>query len=124
MDKKILIVDDEKDVLLVLEKELTGRGYFVITTDNGRDALKLARLKQPNLVILDVLMPHMDGPEVAMKLKENPKTKHIPIIFLSCLRLESEAADDRMVGEHVMFSKPYDPEELASTIEELLTEDV
>ena len=119
--KKILVVDDEKDVLLVLKKELAGRGYFVITADNGKDAIMLARSKQPSLIILDVLMPGMDGPEVAIKLKENPKTRDIPIMFLSCLYPKSEeVAKGHMVGVQVVFAKPYDPEELVSTIEELL----
>jgi CheY-like chemotaxis protein len=122
MDRKnILIVDDEKDVLKVLEKELTGRGYFIITADNGEDAIMLARSKQPGLIILDVLMPGMDGPEVAIKLKENPKTKDIPIMFLSCLYpKEEEVEKGHMVGVQVMFAKPYDPDELVSMIEELL----
>ena len=122
MDRcSILIVDDERDVLLVLRKELTGRGYFVITADNGEDAIMLAKSKQPDLIILDVLMPGMDGPEVAINLQQHPKTKDIPIMFLSCLYPKSEeVAKGHMVGVQVMFSKPYDPEELASTIEGLL----
>jgi len=122
MDRKnILIVDDEKDVLKVLEKELTGRGYFIITAVNGEDAIRLARSKQPDLIILDVLMPGMDGPEVAIKLKENPLTKDIPVMFLSCLYPKKEEIQKgHMVGVQVMFAKPYDPDELVGMIEELL----
>jgi len=119
--KKILVVDDERDVLSVLRKELTARGYFVITADNGEDAIMLARSRQPGLIILDVLMPGMDGPETAIKLKENPKTRDIPIMFLSCLYPKSEeVAKGHMVGVQLMFAKPYDPDELVSTIEGLL----
>jgi CheY-like chemotaxis protein len=73
MDKKtILIVDDEADVLLLLEKGLTNQGYSVISASNGEDAVIAAWSHQPDLIILDVLMPGMDGPEVDIKLKEDP----------------------------------------------------
>ncbi len=60
--KKILIVDDEKDILLMLKKRLTAKGYFVITATNGADALMLANSKHPDIIVLDILMPGMDGP--------------------------------------------------------------
>ena len=88
--KKILIVDDENDVLILLKKGLTVKGYFVITATNGEDAIVLARSKHPDLIILDVLMPGMDGPEVDAKLKEDPKTKDIPIMFLTGLYTKKE----------------------------------
>ncbi len=63
--KKILIVDDEKDALFILERELAARGYSIIVTDNGNDALNLAKSEHPDLIILDIWMLGMDGPEVA-----------------------------------------------------------
>ena len=80
---KILIVDDEQDALSILEKELAGRGYSVISADNGHDAINLAKSEYPDLIILDLWMPGMDGAEVDAKLKGDLKTRDIPVIFLS-----------------------------------------
>lgn len=124
MDRKnILIVDDEKDVLMVLEKGLTAEGYSVITASNGNEAIDLAKSRHPDLVILDVLMPGMDGGEVARKLKDVLETKDIPVVFLTGMfpaRKESE--DFRMVAEHVLFDKPYEILKLINVIENVLLE--
>ena len=123
MAKKILIVDDEQDTLLVLERGLAAEGYTIITTDNGKDALVLAKSELPDLVILDVLMPGMDGGEVAGRLKEATATKDIPVIFLTGMfprRKESE--DFRMVADHVLFDKPYEILKLINVIENILLE--
>ena len=120
--KKILIVDDEKDALLILEKELAGRGYSVISADNGSDALNLAKSQYPDLIILDIWMPEMDGTEVAAKLQENPKTKNIPIIYLSCLfqKIKGEA-QGRVVEGKVLIAKPYSIKKLSTQIERLVS---
>ena len=119
--KTILIADDEKDVLLMLEKRLKAKGYFVITASNGIDALALAKSKHPDLIVLDILMPDIDGPDVAARLKENPKTKDIPVIFLTCLYSKSEEAEKgHQLRNDMIFAKPYDSEDLVSTIEGLL----
>jgi len=80
---QILVVDDEADVLLLLRKGLAAEGYSVITADNGKDAVMLAESEHPDLIILDVLMPDIDGGEVARRLKESPETGNIPVIFLT-----------------------------------------
>ncbi len=118
--KKILIVDDEKDALFILERELAARGYSVIVADNGNDALNLAKSEHPDLIILDIWMPGMDGPEVAAKLMEDPKTKDIPVIFLTCLFQKREGEEQgRVVAGKVLIAKPYSIEGLAAQIERL-----
>ncbi len=118
--KKILIVDDEKDALSILEKELAGRGYSVISADNGSDAINLAKSQYPDLIILDIWMPGMDGPEVAEKLQEDPKTKHIPVIFLTCLFQKREKEEQgRVVAGKVLIAKPYSIDGLSAQIERL-----
>lgn len=121
-ESKILVVDDEQGVLTVLDKALTSEGYSVITADNGSDAIKLAESEQPGLIILDVLMPEMDGGEVARRLKESPSTSHIPVIFLTCLLSREEEAriEDHEIGGHVFIAKPYDITGLLAHIEKLL----
>jgi len=119
--KKILIVDDEMDTRLVLEKALAVEGYSVIAGYNGNNALSLVRSKRPDLIILDKILGDMLGEEVAAKLKEDPNTKDIPIIFLSALFSEADEAEKRHVlGDERMFAKPYDMEKLLTAIEELL----
>jgi CheY-like chemotaxis protein len=118
---KILLVDDEKDVLLVLTKRLVAQGYIVITADNGHDAITLAKSKAPDLIILDVLMPGMDGGEVAEKLRNDPQTQNIPVIFLTALLAKAEECkEEHTTARSITFAKPVDTEELLSQIKKLL----
>ncbi|MFH1998769.1 MAG: response regulator [Planctomycetota bacterium] len=120
-NKKILVVDDEPDVLKVLEKRLMNEGYQVIKADNGRRALMLAEKENPDLVILDIDMPDMDGGEVAARLKDGDKTKHIPVLFLSCLVTEKDENDHNVVGDSMFMAKPYSPDKLIREIQKLTT---
>jgi CheY-like chemotaxis protein len=126
MSKKILIVDDEQDTLSVLGKGLTAEGYLIIKADNGGDALVLATSERPDLIILDVLMPGMDGGEVARRLKGIPETEDIPVIFLTGMfpkrEEEEEEEEGHTVAGHVLFDKPYDVLKLATAIRKLLQE--
>lgn len=83
--KKILMVDDEPDILRVLDKRLTLEGFEIISTDDGLQAPSLAKSHQPDMIILDLQMPNIDGGELAYQLKADPSTEHIPILFLSSL---------------------------------------
>lgn len=120
-NKTILVVDDEPDVLKVLEKRLQNEGYQVIKANNGKKALMLAEQEKPDLVILDIDMPDMDGGEVAARLKDGDKTRHIPVLFLSCLVTQKEENDDSVVGDSVFMAKPYNPDKLISEVEKLTT---
>jgi len=119
--KKILIVDDEMDTRLVLEKGLAAEGYSVITAYNGNNALSLASSKPPDLIMLDSVLGDMSGEEVATKLRKDPKTKNIPIIFLSALFSKTDKIEKGYAfSGKKMFAKPYDMEKLLTAIEELL----
>ena len=115
--KTILIVDDEKDVLLVTEKRLTLAGYRVITADNGAEALLAAKSQRPDLIVLDVQMPGMDGGEIGYKLKENPITQNIPVVYSTCLISESESYG---CSDKVMLAKSKDSKELIDVINKIL----
>ena len=118
---KILLVDDEKDILLTLTKRLVSQGYIVITADNGYDAIALAKSKAPDLIILDILMPQMDGGEVAEKLRNDPKTENIPVIFLTALLAKTEDCKEKhTIARNITFAKPVDTEELLTEIKKLL----
>ena len=115
--KKILIVDDQPDVRFVLEQILTAEAYACLTANNGCDALALANVHYPDLIILDILMPHENGDRIAAQLKDCPKTKDIPIIFLTCLYSKTEELEKgRACGGNLIFAKPFEPEELLASI--------
>lgn len=119
--KKILVVDDEKDVLFMLEKRLTARGYSVITATNGTNAIALAKSQHPDLIILDILMPGMDGGQVAAQLQTHPLTRSIPVIFLTALLTKTEEyQNNHVINRNITFAKPFDTEELLAQIEGLL----
>ena len=82
---RVLVVDDEPDAVLILAKTLSARGYEVTTAGRGQQAIMLAKAGKPDLILLDILMPDMDGTQVAAALQEDPTTRNIPVIFLTCL---------------------------------------
>ena len=115
--KKILIVDDEKDILFVLENRLAMAGFDVISADSGLLAIPMAKSQQPDLIMLDLQMPKMDGAETARRLKSDPATQHIPILFLTCL-LSSEESTQRehRCGEVLVLAKSKETAELVGII--------
>jgi len=113
---KVLIVDDEEDVLKVLGRRLTDNGLEVVKATNGRDALILAKNEKPDLVILDIIMPGMDGAEVANTLKNDPLTKNIPILFLTCLITKGEEKSGNVISGSYFIAKPYNPSELLKEV--------
>ncbi len=115
--KKILVVDDEPDVLLLLGERLSKAGYDVIKASGGQEAIELAQKESPDLVILDIAMPGMDGSEVANTLRAQPETQGTPIIFLTCLfTKQEEKACGHVLGQNFFIAKPYDVNELLSEI--------
>ncbi len=117
----ILLIDDETQLLTLLADILETKGYSVIAADNGTDGYNLARSKRPDLIILDLSMPDVDGGKVAQQLRETPQTEHIPIIFLTALLSKDiEANNKHIVGGNIMFAKPCDFNELTKQIETLL----
>ncbi|GJQ60133.1 MAG: response regulator [Candidatus Scalindua sp. AMX11] len=115
--KNILIVDDEKDMLTVLEKWLIVKGFDVVSAVNGTDAIQLAQSHKPDLIVLDVCLPDMDGGEVAKMIKENSETENIPIIFLTALlSKDEENRNSHVTGGNVMLAKPYNINEILTVI--------
>lgn len=121
--KKILIVDDEADILAVLEKRLSGAGYDVLKAGSGKEAIVIARKEQPDLIILDIVMPEIDGPMVAETLKQDVNTKDIPVIFLTCLLTKKEESRlGHKIDGHFFLAKPFNPEEMLTEIKKRLFE--
>ena len=120
MRKKILVVDDESEIHQMLAEQLSDTGYETIIASDGDEALRKIQLNRPDLVILDVVMPKMDGPTVCAALKEDPRTKNIPIIFLTGLRPKEDELRGVEIGGYPVFAKPFNFEELLGTVREMI----
>ena len=120
MDKKrILIIDDENNLTKITKRNLEGTGKYEVRTENGgSQGIAAAKEFKPNLILLDVLMPGMDGGDVAYQLSNNKDTKNIPIVFLTAVVNKSEAeTSGNVIANHVFIAKPVDIEELIAVIE-------
>ncbi len=114
---RILIVDDTKDILLVVSRRLESWGYETFTAESGEEGLRLASEQVPDLILLDIMMPKMKGRDVCTKLKADPKTQHIPVIFLTALGLPDHVKAGLDLGAEDYIVKPFEPAELKSRIE-------
>lgn len=119
MVPRILIVDDENDFIELLQYKLAGHGYELIVANDGVHALSQARTLKPNLILLDILLPDLDGLSVCEILRRQPATKKIPIIFMSALTGDVTKRTATMQAED-FFTKPLDLSRLEKRIEELL----
>ena len=117
----ILIVDDKLDNLRVLSTILTEEGYQVRKALNGQMALIACQTKQPNLILLDINMPDMNGYEVCQRLKANPETSHIPVIFISVLDEVTDKVKGINMGAADYITKPFQFQEVMARVENQLT---
>lgn len=118
--ERILLVEDNRDISNVLQLYLTNQGYLVKSTPRGRDALSLSRLELPHLILLDILLPDLDGYEVCRTLRTSPRTSHIPIIFLTQKDERSDRITGLQLGVDDYITKPFDIEELGLRIQNVL----
>jgi CheY-like chemotaxis protein len=120
----ILVVEDVPNVLELLDVTLRFKGYPVVTARNGQEALDIIKKEPPALVITDILMPKMDGYALAHRLRSNPQTRHIPLIFLSATYVTPEDKQFAIsIGAVRFIEKPIDTEEFLLTVAELLTQE-
>ena len=117
---KILLVDDEKDILEFLTYNLEKEGYNVVTADNGKKALEIAKKILPDLIILDVMMPEMDGVSTCIEIKKNPKLNDVLILFLTARSEEYSELAGFNAGADDYVVKPIKPKLLISRIQALL----
>jgi two-component system phosphate regulon response regulator PhoB len=117
---KILVVDDEPEAVELVEFNLKGAGYEVATASDGAEALNKARRIQPSLIILDVMMPEIDGMEVCKLLRRDPATSAIPIIMLTAKASEVDRVLGLELGADDYVVKPFSPRELVLRVKKLL----
>ena len=115
-NERILIVDDEEDVIELVRYHLDKNGYKVDTAASGEEALSEARKKSPDLIILDLMLPGIDGLEVCKKLKSDLKTEPIPIIMLTAKGEESDIVTGLELGAEDYLTKPFSPKVLIARI--------
>ena len=120
MKPKILVVDDEPDALELIEVNLKGAGFDVLSAASGRQALEKARAALPALVLLDVMLPEVDGWEVCKSLRRDPKTAFIPIIMLTARAAEIDRVVGLELGADDYITKPFSPRELILRVRNLL----
>ena len=120
MPKKILVVDDEPMVIRMVTDALTARGFTVISAPNGYEGLIAARGEKPDLILLDVVMPDLDGHEVLARLRKDERTKAIPVIHLSAVGDFDKQLKAMEDGSADYITKPIKPAELADRVEAFL----
>jgi CheY-like chemotaxis protein len=121
-DIRILVVDDEPDIREVVDVSLgLDREFRMRACASGADALVMAAEWSPTLILLDVMMPHMDGPATLANLRKNPRTAHIPVLFLTARTQTDEIAQYISLGAQGVLSKPFNPMTLAASVRSYLT---
>lgn len=110
--KKVLVCDDSVTDLTRIKKIVEGAGCLVIAASGGMEALTRAKLERPDIIFLDVIMPEMDGFEACRKLRQDPDTKNIPIIFVTSKNQKADRVWAQMQGAKDLISKPYNPDQI------------
>lgn len=115
-----MLVDDDPNLVLLVRDYLEFRGYDVITAENGRVALETLEQELPDLMICDIMMPEMDGYTLVQKIREDPRTRWIPVLYLSAKGQSQDKVKGLNTGADVYIVKPFEPEELVAQVESCL----
>ena len=120
MNKRILVVDDEMYIVNILDFTLAGEGWEVISANNGEDALRTLLKFEPDLVILDVMMPRIDGIEVCRAIKAREESANTPVILLSAKDRDKDRDEGLEAGADLYLTKPFSPGRLVEEIRNLM----
>ncbi|MCU0433591.1 MAG: response regulator [Bacteroidia bacterium] len=120
MKHKILVVDDDPYILMSLEFLMKKSGYEVHVARNGTEALDIIAGQLPDLILLDIMMPDVDGYAICERIKKNPAWKHIKVVFLSAKTREADIQKGYDLGASLYVSKPFSTKELVKSVKELL----
>lgn len=119
MAKTILVVDDERHIVRLVEVNLQRAGYNVDTAYDGVEALEKVKASKPDMIVLDVMMPRMDGFEVLQNLQANPETSEIPVIMLTAKAQDADIFKGWQQGVSSYLTKPFNPRELLTFVERI-----
>jgi two-component system alkaline phosphatase synthesis response regulator PhoP len=120
MAKRILAVDDEKHILRLVQINLEKAGYDVFTASNGREAIEAVREHNPDLIVMDVMMPEMDGIEALKILKSDDATSSIPVVMLTAKAQDADVFQGWQSGADLYLTKPFNPMELLTFVKRIL----
>jgi DNA-binding NarL/FixJ family response regulator len=115
--KRLLLIDDDPNLILLVKDYLEFRGYEVITAENGREALEVLENDIPDMIICDVMMPEMDGYTFVNQVRQDERTSWIPVLFLSAKGQSQDRVKGLNIGADVYMVKPFEPEELVAQVE-------
>jgi DNA-binding response OmpR family regulator len=116
----VLIADDDADILLLVRAVLERSGHEVVGASDGAEALASVRARKPDLVVLDIAMPEVDGLEVLRRLRADPTTSELPVVLLSARAQEADVVRGFAIGASAYLKKPFSPRELSEHVAELL----
>ena len=119
--RTVLVADDDDDILQLVSFRLQRAGYTVVTAADGQQALTAAREQRPDLAVLDVMMPGLNGYEVTRRLRADPATAGIPVILLTARVQEADVSRGFEAGADDYLRKPFSPQELRSRVQAILT---
>jgi DNA-binding NarL/FixJ family response regulator len=118
--RRLLLIDDDPNLILLVKDYLEFRGYEVVTAENGREALEILEQDLPDMIICDVMMPEMDGYSFVKHVREDARTSWIPVLFLSAKGQSQDRVKGLNIGADVYMVKPFEPEELVAQVESSL----
>lgn len=118
--KKILIVDDEPNIVMSLEYTFKKNNFEVFIARDGQEALDILKIQLPDIIILDIMMPLVDGFETLEKIKQDPKLKHCKVMFLSAKNKESDIEKGLALGADAYLTKPFSVKKIVEQVMELL----
>jgi two-component system alkaline phosphatase synthesis response regulator PhoP len=117
--KKILITDDEENIRLLV-RSMLGKDYIVLGASDGREAVDMAHTQQPDLILMDILMPKMDGYTACSAIKKDPATRAIPVVMVSAIGHELNVKLGQEMGASGYITKPFEPRDLLDAIDRCL----
>ncbi|MBL8049536.1 MAG: response regulator [Chthonomonas sp.] len=119
MPTKVLVCDDERNIVRLIQVNLEKAGYTVVTAYDGKDGLEKIRAEKPDMVVLDVMMPYMDGFEVLKNLRREPDTADLPVIMLTAKAQDKDVFEGYHYGADMYLTKPFNPQELLTFVKRL-----
>lgn len=120
MAQKVLVCDDERHIVRLIQVNLERQGCQVVTAFDGKEGLEKIRAEKPKLVVLDVMMPYMDGFEVLKNLRREPETEHLPVIMLTAKAQDKDVFEGYHYGADMYLTKPFNPMELVTFVKRIM----
>ena len=117
---KVLVCDDERHIVRLIQVNLERQGYNVVTAFDGKEGLEKIRSEKPNVVVLDVMMPYMDGFEVLKTIRREPETENLPVIMLTAKAQDKDVFEGYHYGADMYLTKPFNPMELVTFVKRIV----